>query len=258
MHTPALSRYADLLRELVLRELRARYKQSLLGPAWIVLAPLLLLAPLAVLFGSLIPSPTGVPYTLFVYSGLLPWLFFSESVRTATESLVVNAPLIRRVSFARSVLPLAMVGTRAVEFSLVGLVTLPPAVVASHTSVGPALLLLPGLLVLLALFAAGISLTTSVLYVYFRDVRHVLHVLLTVWMYATPIVYAPEMVPQPARRLLALNPLTTFVDSTRSIILDSALPKPRDVMILAAWTAAGLLVGVVTFRALRRDIADVL
>lgn len=257
MRSRSASRTVDILRELVLRELRARYKQSLLGPVWIVLAPLLLLAPLTVFFRFFVPSDTNVPYTLFVYAGLLPWLFFSESVRTATESLVVNAPLIRRVSFARSLLPLAMVGTRAVEFALVGIVTLPPALFFADVLPNASILFLPLVFLFLILFASGIGLATSVLFAFYRDVRHVVHILLTFWMYATPIVYAPEMVSASAQRLLAFNPLTAFAEATRDSLFGGTPPSLTQLLVLASWAGASLLLGGGIFRARRKEIADV-
>ena len=218
----------------------------------------MLLAPLVIVFRALIPVPTPTSYAAFVYTGLLPWLFFSESVRTATESLVVNAPLVRRTAFARSLLPLATVATRAVEHVLVGLITLPVLYATSRHALHATVLLLPVLFALLCALAAGISLCTSVLFVYFRDVRHALYVFLAVWMYATPILYAPTMLPERIQRVLFLNPLTWFLDAGRGVLLEGRAPPLQTWAVLISCAVASLAGGVLIFRRLEKNVADVI
>lgn len=250
----------DLLVELVTQELRARYKQSVLGSLWLFLSPLAVLLPIALIFEFVIRQEVfGVPYWLFLYPGLIPWLFFSESVRSALESVVGARGPIQSVRFPHLVLPLSMVGARAIEWGTFVVTSGTIIVWLFHLPVTPLdLLALIILFLLLVLLTTGVSVWFAALHAYFRDIRHLVQFAITLWMYLSPVVYAPEVLPERLQVLLALNPLTSIIGSLRTILFTSDLP-PLPPLVLAAGVSALVCgMGYVVFRRLSRRFADVL
>lgn len=247
-------RYRDLLGNLVLRDLRVKYKGSSLGFAWSFLHPLLMAAVYTVAFKYVVRIQVE-HFPVFLLSGLLPWTFFAAAVSAATASVAENAPLVRKVAFPRMILPLAAVASQLLQFLLMYLAVLP---VAALLGVAPSasLAALVPVFVLQLVFVAGLALAGATAYVHFRDTRHLLEVLLQVWFWATPIVYPLSLVPEPFRWLVKLNPMTLIVESCHLAVLGHAWPPAAWLGALAVWAAAAAAFGGWVFLAHERRFAE--
>jgi lipopolysaccharide transport system permease protein len=227
----------ELIIALVRRDLIVRYEHAFLGIAWALAVPLMQMAIFAAVFTKVVRVDTDVPYPLYVYAGLAVWTFFSSALRSATRSLSDQTPLITKVYFPREAIPLATVIVALVDF----LVTLVPlGGLMAWYGVRPTwgLLAVPFVIAILALFAAALALALSVANLFFRDVQHVVEVLLLVWMFATSVVYPVNQVGGTIGRVLALNPLTPIVDTYRALLFGSALPSSSAMI----WTSIATLV----------------
>ena len=226
----ALWGYRDLLWNLVLRDLRVKYKGSTLGFGWSLLNPLLMAAVYTVAFKYIVRIQVE-HFAVFLLSGLLPWTFFGSALSAATSSVGDSAGLIRKVAFPRAMLPLGAVASQFVQFVLMYAVIVAGT---SFLSVGPswALLALLPLLALQLAFTIGMALASATAYVYFRDTRHLLEVGLQLWFWLTPVVYPLTLVPEAYRRYFLLNPMALVVTSCQHVVLERSLPS--------AWTFAAL------------------
>ena len=207
--------YRDLLYILMMRDIKVRYKQTLLGALWAIIQPLFTMLIFTLFFGKLAGMPSdGIPYPLFAYAGLLPWTFFSNAVTNSGNSLVGNSSLITKIYFPRMIIPMASVASGLLDFLIAfGLLV----VLMFYYSVGLSIniLILPFLIILTSLLAIGIGMWMSALNVKFRDVRYALPFLIQIGMFATPIIYPSSLVPDKWRWLLALNPLTGQIEAYR-------------------------------------------
>lgn len=250
--------FRDLLLQLAQRDLKLRYKQTLLGVTWVILQPLVASLVFAVVFGRVARLPSeGLPYLLFVYTGLLPWSFVAASVQRAGSSLIADSRLIARVYFPRMLIPFASLGAVLVDFAIAGLVML-VLLFAYRVPLTPNLLALPLLIGLMLLIATGVSLGLSALTVYYRDFVHMTPFLLQVWMYASPLVYSASMVPEEWRLLYGLNPMAGLIDGFRwSLLASGSFPAPA-VALAGLVGALLLLFNATLFRRVERAFADVI
>lgn len=249
--------YRDLLYILAMRDVRVRYKQTLLGAAWAIIQPLFTMLIFTLFFGKLAGMPSDdIPYPLFAYAGLLPWTFFANAVTGSGNSLVGNSNLITKIYFPRMIIPTASVAAGLLDFVIAfGLLV----VLMVYYGVGLSLniLMLPVLVLLTSLLAIGVGMWMSALNVKFRDVRYALPFLIQLGMFATPIIYPASLVPAKWRWLLALNPLTGQIEAYRAAFFN----KPFDwtaLGISAALTLAILFYAAFTFRRMERSFADVI
>jgi lipopolysaccharide transport system permease protein len=248
--------FRELLYFLVWRDLKVRYKQTLLGVAWAVLQPVFSMIVFTIIFGHLAKLDSdGFPYAVFVYAGLLPWTFFSASVALAGQSLVHQQSVITKVYFPRLFVPTASVGASfvdlAISFGVYGVILAGYGVVPSWQ-----IIFLPGLIFLTVLVTLGFSYILAALTVSYRDFRFVIPFMLQAMMYASPVVYSVHIFPHRYQWMLALNPMAGIIDGYRSAILG----KPWNLMNLAisSAVAASLFVyGVYYFRKTERGFADV-
>ncbi|HEX4936531.1 MAG TPA: ABC transporter permease [Gemmatimonadaceae bacterium] len=232
----------ELLLAFVRRDLVLRYRQALLGVGWVVLSPLLNILVFTVIFTRVAPLDTGVPYPVFVYAGLWPWTCFATSVRGATVSLSANTALVTKVAFPRQVLPLAAVLVPLVDFVVAG--ALMAGLMAWYRiPVGVAVLALPLVLLVQVAFTVGVALVVSVANLYWRDTRHLVEAGLTIWMFATSVVYPVDRLGGTLGALLALNPMTPMVDAVRAVLLEGRLPAAASLGYSAAVALALLVVG---------------
>jgi lipopolysaccharide transport system permease protein len=230
----------ELILALVRRDLIIRYEHAILGIAWALAVPLMQMAIFAAVFTRVVPIETDIPYPLYAYAGLAAWTFFSSSLRSATRSLSDQTPLVTKVYFPREAIPLATVIVALVDFA----VTLVPlGALMAWYGVRPTwgLLAVPLVIAVLALFAAALALALSVANLFFRDVQHVVEVVLLVWMFASSVVYPVGQVGGPIGRVLALNPLTTIIDAYRALLFGGALPSANAMLWTAGVTAAMLV-----------------
>jgi lipopolysaccharide transport system permease protein len=249
--------HRDLLYFLVRRDLTVRYKQTVLGIAWIVLQPLLTMAVFAVFFGRVVSVPSeGIPYPLFAYSGLLPWMFFSRAVTQSTTSLVSSSNLITKVYFPRLVIPTATVLVCLVDLAVMCVVLAPLLVAYGVPVLTWRMLLLAPALGLALLLTLGTSFWLSSLNVKYRDVGSIVNLGLQLGMLATPVIYPFSMVPERWQPWLALNPLVGVTNATRSALF--GLPLDATSVEVSVLVSLLLLVsGVVAFRHLETNFADV-
>ncbi len=214
-----LWRYRELLFFLTWRDIKVRYKQTLLGAAWAVLQPVLTMLIFSVIFGQLAKLPSdGTPYPIFTYTALLPWQLFSFAITNASNSLVGNQNLVSKIYFPRLIIPIASVLPGLVDFAISFLVLL-GMMVFYHISITLRLFALPLFLILAVLSALAVGLWLSALNVKYRDVRYAVPFLTTIWQFATPIAYSVTLIPEKWRLLYGLNPMTGVVEGFRWALL---------------------------------------
>jgi len=257
----AVWEYRELLYFLVWRDLKVRYKQTVLGVAWIVLQPVVSMVVFSVLFGQLLNVPSGgVPYPIFAYAALLPWNYFAASLSKSSTSLVGSAHLITKVYFPRLVIPMSGVLSGLVDFGIAFLV-LVGLMVYYGIAPTPAAVLLPAFLLLAMLTALGFGLWLSALNVRYRDINYLIPFLVQVWMYLTPVIYDSTLIPERFRFLMGLNPMTGVVEGFRWALLGPQLADthPPGVLfgISTAITLLVLVSGAVFFRITERTFADI-
>ena len=249
--------HRELLAMFALRDIKVRYRHTMLGVAWAILRPALTMVIFTVVFGRLARLPSdGVPYPVFVFAGLLPWLYFSQAVSGASASVVGARALITRVYFPRLLVPIASVGTPLVDL-LVSLVLLLPLMWWYGVAPGSSVAFVP-VLILIAIeisLAAGIWL--AALSVSFRDVRHIEPFLLQLWMFATPVIYPASMIPEPWRDLVYLNPMAGVVEGFRASWLGLPVDWAGVGLSLLLGTLA-LLLAVLYFERVERRFADLI
>jgi lipopolysaccharide transport system permease protein len=247
--------YRELLYFLIWRDLKVRYKQTVLGLMWVVVQPLLTTVVFTVFLGALARVPSDqVPYPLFAYAGLLPWTFFANSVTNSGNSLVGNAHLLTKVYFPRLIIPAAAVGGRLVDFS-VSFIVLAGMMLFYGVSVGWAVLMVAPLVILLTLLSLGFGLWASAMNVKYRDVGIALPVLIQLWMFVSPVVYPSSLVPERWQWLYALNPVAGIIEGFRSALFGrefdwAALASSAGV------TLALLIYSAYAFKSMERDFAD--
>lgn len=253
-----LWRYRELIYFLVWRDVKVRYKQTLLGAAWAILKPFLSMVIFTLIFSGLANLETdGAPAPVFYYAGLLPWVLFQDGVTKAGNSLVTGRSLITKVYFPRIAIPLASVLAGLVDFALSFLVLIGMMI---YFGIRPtdAVWTLPLFLLLAMVTALGVGLWLSALNVQYRDVAYVTPFLLQAWMYASPVVYSATLIPEGwARIVYGLNPMAGVVQGFRWAILGVGEP-PSGLIILSVLMAFLLLVsGMLYFKRMERTFADV-
>jgi len=248
--------YRELAYFLVWRDIKVRYKQTVLGAAWAIIQPVFTMLVFAVFFGHLAKMPSdGVPYPIFAYAALVPWTFFANALLQASNSLVGSANLIKKVYFPRLIVPLASVLSGIVDFALAFVVLV---MMMAGYGITPSLRLLwvPVFVFLTMLTALGVSLWLSALNVEYRDVRYVVPFLTQFWLFATPVAYPSSLLSEPWRTLYGLNPMVGVVEGFRWALLNiGSAPGP---MLAVSGLASAVLVagGAFYFRRLERSFAD--
>ncbi len=257
-HFRELCRHHDLLQVWTLREIKVRYKQSLLGGAWAILQPLALMVVFSVIFTMFIQIPTdGVPYPVFSYAALLPWTFFATSITFAVGTLTQNMNLVSKIYFPREILPVASVGAAFVDF-LVASVVFVVMLLYYRIPLGVPMMLVPVLLSIQILLILGIVLFTSAVNVFYRDVRFVVPLGLQLWMYASPIIYPASLVPVQFRGFYMLNPMAALLDAYRATVLFGRYPDWSSVLAAAVVSAAVFVLGYLYFKRVERRFADII
>jgi lipopolysaccharide transport system permease protein len=245
----------ELILALVRRDLIIRYEHAILGIAWALAVPLMQMAIFAAVFTRVVRIETDIPYPLYAYAGLAAWTFFASALRNATRSLSDQAPLVTKINFPREAIPIATVIVALVDFA----VTLVPlGALMAWYGVRPTwgLLAVPLVIAVLAIFAVALALALSVANLLFRDVQHVVEVVLLVWMFATSVVYPVTQVGGTIGRVLALNPLTTILDAYRALLFGSPLPSLNAMAWTAGVTAAMLVFAWTLFQRVEHLAAE--
>ena len=248
--------YRELIFFLTWRDLKVRYKQTLLGASWAILQPFLTMVVFSIFFGNLAKVPSdGVPYPIFSYTALIPWTLFSKALQDASRSLVANSHMITKVYFPRMILPLSSVMAGVVDF-LIAFVVLLGMMVFYNIFPTVNVLVLPLFLLLALVTAVGVGLWLSALNVLFRDINYILPFLTQFWMYLTPVAYPSSMIPSEWQVIYALNPMTGVVEGFRWALLGTGQP-PGIMTLVSSITAVVLLIsGMFYFRRMERLFAD--
>lgn len=250
-------RYRELVWVFMMRDIKVRYKQTVLGVAWAVLQPLTMMAIFSIIFGMLAKIPSdGVPYPVFVFSGMLAWNFFSSAVAAGGNSLVGSAGMLSKVYFPRICIPLASVGTAAVDFLISFVLLLILVGLSSSVSVSGALFFVPLLFLGLLCLSLAVVFWLSAVTVTYRDFRFVVPFALQIMMYVTAVIYPVSFIPEGWRWLMYLNPVNGWVSGIRSAVLQT----PFDgwaIVISLLFSIALLILGFRYFQTVDRRFADV-
>lgn len=245
----------ELLAFFVKRNFKVRYRQTLLGVSWLVVQPLVLALVYTVFVGRLLRVSTEVPYHVFVLAGLIPWLFFSTGAQHGANSLVNDHPLISKVHFPRLVLPISGVAVHIIDLitamAVLGLFTVLAGIPPRWTW-----FLVPTFLALAFMIALAVALPLGAFNVRYRDVQAGIGLLFQVWMFASPVVYPAELVPEVARPYYELNPLVGVVQGTRWALLGGTSFPIRSVALSVAVSVIALAVGIRIFARLQHTFAD--
>ena len=256
-----LYRHRQLIAALTARDLKARYRGSILGYFWSLANPLLLLAVFTFVFTAIIPARADVqPYPLFLFAGILPWTFFSAAVLESTNAIASNAGLIKKVMFPAEALPLVVVLSHLVHFVLAIPVFLAALVIYTllgQASVTANVLLVPFVMLLQTFLVAGAALIVSSASVLLRDLRDIIANLMQLGFFLTPIIYPIEVFDQRAvRALLRLNPMTPFVLTYQDLLVYGRLPGIADTLLMIGYATASMMLGFFVFNRLRDNLAE--
>lgn len=249
--------YRELLYFLVWRDLKVRYKQTIIGIGWAVLQPLITMLISTVIFGNFAKIPSdGVPYPIFAFSGLLPWTYFATALNRCIVSVVADSHVITKIYFPRLILPLAGTASGLVDFSI-SLVVFLGFMIWYEITITWWLLVLPFFLMFSLVTALAVGLWLSALNVRYRDVTYTIPFLTQVWMFASPVVYPVSLIPEQWRFLYSLNPMAGVIEGFRWALLGKAGPD-FSVMAVSALVVMMLLAGgIVFFKNMERTFADV-
>lgn len=251
-HVQNLIHFRELIGMWAFREIRVRYKQSILGAAWAVLQPLALMLMFTFVFSQIARIPTDQPYPIFSYTALLPWTLFATSISFGVNSLINNMNLVTKTYFPREVLPLGVIGAALFDFLIASSIFV-LLMIYYQVPVTIYFLWIPVFLIIQVFLMLGIILIGSALTVFYRDVRFIVPLAIQLWMYATPIIYPIELVdanlPQ-FRTLYALNPMVGIVESYRNVILRGVPPNFTDLGIATAVSVILFIVAYIIFKRL--------
>lgn len=249
--------YRELIYFLAWRDVKVRYKQTVLGVLWAVLQPFFTMVVFTLLFGQLAKIPTdGIPGPIFYFSALVPWIYFSSTLTNAGMSLVANRDLLTKIYFPRFILPAAAALGNLMDF-LISSVFLIGFIVYYKISLGWSLLLWPVLVVLLMLLSLSLGAFFAALNVKYRDIRYVLPFLIQLFMFATPIIYPASMVPERFQWLLALNPLSGLIEAFRYVVVPSHAFDWNLLMPSVVITAVLFVAGAAYFKSAEKVFADI-
>ena len=249
--------YRELLYFLTWRDIKIRYKQTVLGAAWAIIQPVFMMIVFSLFFGKLAKIPSdGIPYPVFAFCALLPWQLFAHAVSESSNSVVGNQHLITKVYFPRLVIPIASVFTGFIDF-LVSLVVLIGLILWFGLVPGWRIIALPGFILLAICTALAVGLWLSALSVQYRDVRYLIGFLVQFWLFATPVAYPSSIIPQQWRAVYALNPMAGVVEGFRWALLGRSSALGSMLWVSASVVLVTLLGGFYYFRRMEQQFADI-
>jgi homopolymeric O-antigen transport system permease protein len=255
--------YRELIYFLTWRDLKVRYKQTLLGVLWAVINPFMQMVVFSIFFGGLakVPTDNGLPYPLMLYVGLLPWTLFTKALNDASRSLVGNQNMISKIYFPRLVLPLSSILGGVVDFSIASLVLIGIAIYynltgATNLTITSAMWTLPLFLLLTLVTALGVALWLSAMYVQYRDVGYIVPFLSDIWKFVSPVVYSATLVPEKWQLIYALNPMAGVINGFRWAILGTPTSPDSRLVISIVVALLILISGLYYFRRMERTFAD--
>jgi lipopolysaccharide transport system permease protein len=249
--------YRELVYFLTWRDIKVRYKQTVLGAAWAIIQPFFTMVVFSLFFGKLAKIPSdGIPYPLFAYAALVPWTFFANGLNQSSNSLVGSANLITKVYFPRMVIPISSIFSGVLDFILAFIVLLGMMVFYGMVPTSN-IILLPFLLLLAFITALGVGMWLSALNVQFRDVRYTLPFLTQFWLFATPIAYPSSLLAEPWRTIYGINPMAGVVEGFRWALLGTETSPGSIIVVSSMASLAVLISGAFYFRRMEKNFADV-
>lgn len=252
-----LYEYRDLFRFLIWRNIKVRYAQSVIGVGWAVLQPVVSMLVFTVIFGRLVGVKSdGAPYAVFTFVALVPWTYFANSLTEGTASLINNASMISKIYFPRLILPMALIGARLVDF-FIALVILALLLLIYGIMPTTGIVVLPMLIVILTMSAAGLGLWLTALAIQFRDVAYGINFGVQLLMYAAPVVYPADLIPERYQYFYALNPMVGVIEGFRAALLDTRA-MPWDLIAIGAIVAVIIfMTGIFYFQRKEHIFSDV-
>ncbi|GIW64571.1 MAG: transport permease protein [Patescibacteria group bacterium] len=248
--------YRELLFNLAYREINQRYKQSILGYAWVILNPLFQLLVLSFVFSTIFRvSSYNVPYIIFLIIGLLPWNFFTQSLSSSANALVSNASLITKIYFPREILIYATIIAKAVDFFYSVLIAI-FFFIFYKISVNLAILWVIPIFIIQLFFTAGLSLIISSFNLFYRDIQYLLNLIIQIWFYLTPIIYPVEQFPEKYRFIFSLNPMSVIINGYRQVILGGKAPNLNSMMVAAVFSIVFFGIAYLIFKKQEGEFAD--
>ena len=248
--------YKYLLLQITQREIKSRYKQSFLGYAWVLLSPLLQLLVYSFVFSEIFRFPTnGIPYSIFLFVGLLPWIYLQTSISQATMSLVASSDLLRKVYFPREVFIYSIIIARGVDFIFASFV-LVLFILFYHIPISSTALMIIPLLLIQILLMTGLSLLLSTLNLFYRDIQYLVTLILMLWMYLSPVVYALSLVPNKYLFWYKLNPMVGIIEGYRSALFNNAFDTGTLLLSLVS-SSAIFIFGFIVFKKSEKMFADI-
>lgn len=255
----AIYKWRELLWQMVGREVKARYKQSVLGYFWVILNPLAQMLVMSFAFSIILRIPTNsaniIPYSIFLFVALLPWNLFSNSLSSASASLVSSGGLITKIYFPRTILVLATIIAKIIDFLFASIV-LVIYMIAYQIPVNINLLWIIPIFFIQQIFTLGLSLFFSAANLLYRDIQYLLSMILLLWMYVTPVIYSADMVPEKYRIVFQLNPMAVIINAYRQVILAGGVPKYSSLLIATLLSFIVLLIGLSYFKSREKIFAD--
>jgi lipopolysaccharide transport system permease protein len=253
-----LIEYKDLFYFLVMRDVKVRYKQTVLGGLWAIIQPFFLMVIFSLFFGALAKVPSeGIPYPIFSYSTLIAWTYFSNTVSGSSNSLVSNSSLVSKVYFPRLIIPLSPVFAFLLDF-VISFIILIGMMIYFQVYPDITILFLPLLVVIMMFLASGVGTLLASLNAKYRDIQYTISFLLQFWMFASPVIYPVSMLPEKYRVIYAINPMTGIIEGFRSALLGTTAFPTRLVLISALVSILIFIAGTLYFRRTERYFADVI
>lgn len=253
----SFTKYRELLNELTMREIKQRYKQSVLGYAWVILNPFFTMLVMAFVFSIIMRIPNlGVPYPIFLYAGLLPWTLFSNSLVSSTNSLVGNAGLITKIYFPREIFIISTIMAKIVDFLLASTIFVVFMIYFKINITWNILWIFP-IFAIQQLFTYGLSLFLAAANLFYRDIQYLLGLIILIWMYLTPVIYSTELFPEKYRWIFQLNPLAVIINAYRQVILAGGMPNLKSLAIALVLSIILLIGGYKFFKKLEGVFADI-
>ena len=251
-------KYNELLMSITLREIKVKYKQSILGIFWAILQPLSMMLVFTVIFSYFIKVPSdGTPYPIFSYTALLPWTFFASSLTFAIPSIVSNINLVTKIYFPREIFPIAAVLSAFVNFCVAAVIFVPMLLFYKTPLTLNMFYIIP-ILLLQILFILGISFFASALNVYYRDIKYVIPLATQLWMYVSPVIYPTSVVPEHLQIVYMLNPMAPIIDGYRKVLLHGIAPDLFYLGIASITTITIFLLSYRFFKKIEMSFADVI
>ena len=256
---PEIWRYRELLFIFAWRDIKVRYKQTVIGIAWAIFQPFITMVVFSVFFGSFAKVPSeNIPYPIFVYSGLLLWNYFSNSLTSASECLITNESIIKKVYFPRLLLPFSTAVTPAIDFFFALIVLFVLMIYYHFTPNFIGLILIPVLLITSFLAASGLGLILSALNAKFRDIRYALPFVIQILMFVTPVIYPISIIPAKFQWIMYLNPMTGVINTARTSLLRTGAINWEILLLSIGTSLLFLIAGICYFRKTERFLADTL